>query len=86
MFSDFIRPAITVHCIFWSENVGQKTGHQKPGQKPCQKPCQQTGQTSGQTSGPKHEKYSGRSISEVSFNLLHPVLNWFLNSIIDYLK
>ena len=47
MYTVFLRPSRTVHCIFGTKNPGQNPG-QKPGQKSGQKPGQKSGQKSGQ--------------------------------------
>ena len=83
LFSEFLPPGRTLHCICWSKDPGQKAG-QQPGQKPCQNPGQKPGKKSGQKSGPKIKKNtSGRSMSEVLSNLLHPVEAWSLQKTCD---
>ena len=47
MYTVFLRPGSTVHCILGTKNPGQNPG-QKPGQKSGQKPGQKSGQKSGQ--------------------------------------
>ena len=43
MYTVFLRPSRTVHCILGTKNPGQNPG-QKPGQKSGQKPDQKSGQ------------------------------------------
>ena len=77
LFTDFLRPGRTVHCIFWSKNPGQKSGQksdQKPDQKPGQKSDQKPGQKPGQTSGQKSvQNYRSGTVSLI-FGLRAPGL------------
>ena len=47
MYTVFLRPSRTVHCILGTKSPGENP-HQKPGQKSGQKPSQKSGQKSGQ--------------------------------------
>ena len=50
LYTVFLRPSRTVHCIIGVKNLGQNPG-QKSGHKPGQKSGQKSGQTSGQIPG-----------------------------------
>ena len=61
MYTVFLRPSRTVHCILGTKNPGQNPG-QKPGQKSGQKPGQKSGPKPCQKSSPK----SGQKIQNYS--------------------